>query len=90
MITREVEVVIVVRVTVDETKFTPEFMAEFAAAITNYDTVEEHVENLAWLHARGIVEEGDRVEGYGPLDELGVGFTVTSEEQHLLEEEARS
>lgn len=89
MITREVEVKMIVRVTVDETKFTREFLAEFAQAITNYDTVEEHICYLACLHARGVVDSYDRLEGYGPLKEFGVDFDVVSENDQLLEEELR-
>jgi hypothetical protein len=89
MITREVEVTQIVRVTVDETKFTPEFLADFAKAITNYDSVEEHICYLARMHVRAEIESDSRLEGYGLLHDFGVDFEILSEEDRLLEEEPR-
>lgn len=76
MITKQVEVVQLVEVTVDETKFTPEFMAEFRESFYDYSTVNDHIEHLAQLQARGLInmpEINNRfIEGYGPANEMGI------------------
>lgn len=87
MITRDVEITRVVRVTVDETKFTPEFLEEFARFITNYDTVDEHITYLAGLHAAGVIDESSFAEGYGKLEDFGVRFEIIADEDRILEEE---
>lgn len=77
MITKEYEVTGFVRVTVDESKFTPEFMAEFRESFFPYETIEEHLEHLANLFARGVVDNSDTfIEGYGPPQEMGIRFAV--------------
>lgn len=66
------------RVEVDETKFTPEFFAEFSRYMWAMDSVEEAVAHLADLFARGMIR-GDRnefIEGYGPAAEMGIRFIV--------------
>lgn len=78
MRTFTVEVTQTVEVTLDETKFTPEFMAEFNSTITDFgDDLEEHAKHLAWVHATRVedlayVMTAPFVEGYGPVDELGI------------------
>lgn len=76
MITKEVVVTQIVRVTVDDTKFTPEFFAEFEESFFPYGTVEQHIEHLAQLHARGVVDDGDFIEGYGPAKDMGIKLDV--------------
>lgn len=66
----------VVSVTVDEAKFTPEFYAEFQASMFPYDTLEKHMEHLAQLHARGVVDDTDFIEGYGPAKDMGIKLDV--------------
>lgn len=67
-----------VEVTLDETKFTPEFFAEFNSSISDWgDDMERHAEHLAWVHATGVenltyVRKAPFVEGYGPVDEMGI------------------
>ena len=61
----------VVTVTVDETKFTPEFYAEFRASMYPFDSLDEHIEHLAQLHARGIADgPNDFIEGYGRISHV--------------------
>lgn len=83
MITKTVAVTSYVKVTLDETKFTPEWMAEFRRGFYDFDTLGDHIEHLAQLTAREIVDENydyDKlgitphpfVEGYGPLNEMGI------------------
>ncbi|MBY6244189.1 hypothetical protein [Methylosinus sp. Sm6] len=80
------EVTQIVRVIVDETKFTPEFLAEFAKAITNYDSVDEHICYLARMHVRAEIEPYSRLEGYGLLHDFGIDFEIISEADRLLQE----
>ena len=64
-----------VDVTIDSAKFSPEFMAEFRESFFRFTTVEEHVEHLGQLHARGLAGYGRGeyfVEGYGPLSSMGI------------------
>lgn len=74
--TFQVEVTQLVEVTLDESKFDEAFMEEFRHSFYQFDTIEEHAEHLAQLHARGVVEldsySGEFVEGYGPQGEMGI------------------
>jgi hypothetical protein len=71
-----VEVTQVVTVTLDETKFTPEFMEEFRGHFFDFETIDEHAEHLAQLAARGVIEpskySGEFIEGYGPSADMGI------------------
>lgn len=87
MLTREVEVTRRVKVTVDETKFTPEFMAEFRESFFPFEEVREHVAHLGALFARGAIDEfDDFIEGYGPPKEMGIRLEAVpwSEEVEVL------
>lgn len=82
IITRDVEVRQVIRVTVDADKFDQQFMEEFRASFFRFDTIDEHLHHLAQLTARGIIDDCNKkqfVEGYGPLDEMGVVVFDTGE-----------
>ena len=68
---RVVMVSMEVEVTVDETTFTPEFMAEFEARFFPFDTIEDHICHIAQLEARGVLCR-DFTEGYGPLARMGI------------------
>lgn len=66
-VTQEIEV------TVDESRFTPEFMAAFSRAFFDCETIEEHVLYIAKSYAMGIVaHNGDFLEGYGILRDFGI------------------
>lgn len=73
---RTVTVTHVVKVTVDETKFTEEWMAEFRRHFYPFDTLDEHIEHLGELFSRGLINEfGDPfIEGYGNASEMGIRF----------------
>lgn len=75
-----------VEVEIDETKFTPEFLAEFRSSFYQFDTVDEHVGHLAQLYARGLIADfGDPfIEGYGHQSEMGIRLC---EVRHSLETE---
>lgn len=83
-----------VEVTLDETKFTPEFFAEFNTTIGYKGgddgdiewALRNHAEHLAWVHAVGIEDLGSStafVEGYGLIVDMGIKARVTSEETDL-------
>lgn len=59
-----------VSVEIDETKFDEAFMAEFRKSFFQFDTVQEHVEHIAQLEARGLLQ--DFTEGYGPIKDFGI------------------
>lgn len=75
------EVTQTVEVTVDEAKFTPEFMAEFRAHFFDFDTVADHAGHIAQLQARGVIEldisRDEFIEGYGPASGMGIAAKVT-------------
>lgn len=86
MKTFQVEVTQIVTVVVDETKFDEAFMEEFRASFYQFDTLEEHVEHLAQLEARGLIDVfGERfIEGYGPADEMGIKTSSEVDEIDIL------
>jgi hypothetical protein len=59
------------RVTLDETKFTPEFAEEYERYIGFMDGIEDHARHLAQLEARGI-DTTQFVEGYGETAAMGI------------------
>lgn len=76
-----------VDVTLDETKFTPEFFGEFGSTIAPWDTIEEHVEHLAWVQASGLEDLSGKadpfVEGYGPVKDFGITASITDTETEI-------
>lgn len=85
MTTFNVAVTQVVAVTIDETKFDDVFMEEFRDSFFNFDEIEEHAEHLAQLYARGICDNGDFIEGYGPAKEMGIRFTDIERYKEIVE-----
>lgn len=79
-----VEVRQTVRVNVDESKFTPEFMAEFRASMYPFTSIAQHVEHLAQLYARGIYSDDSFIEGYGPAKDFGIRFDLVSASEELV------
>jgi hypothetical protein len=77
MVKQTVVVTTEVDVSIDESKFTEEWMAEFRQHFYSFTTVQDHIEHLAQLYARGVIDgfENEFVEGYGPLKEMGISFT---------------
>ena len=70
----------VIEVTVDESKFTDAFMAEFRASLYPFQNINDHVGHLGQLHARGLADNHSFIEGYGPADEMGIKFEVCDQE----------
>lgn len=79
------------QVEVDETKFTEDFFAEFSSVMWHMDTVEEAVEHLADLFARGMIRGGEDefIEGYGPAREMGIRFIVENASAHPVSADLR-
>lgn len=65
-----------VTISVDETKFTDEFMKEFREDFYDFSTIDQHIKHLAWLYATGKITGyfDEFVEGYGKLSDFGVEF----------------
>ena len=63
-----------VSVEVDESKFTPEFLAEFRENFQELETLDDHYEYLAELYATGRIKgyPSEEVEGYGKLADMGI------------------
>lgn len=77
----------VVSVTVDETKFTPEFLADFQKSMYPLKSVDDHIEHLAQLYARGIHDSFSTfIEGYGPPKEMGIECKVTDVTEEIQRE----
>ncbi|UTU08054.1 hypothetical protein CcrC1_gp368 [Caulobacter phage C1] len=86
---RQIEVKTIVRVEVDETKFTPEFMEEYSKYFNFRDTVEEHQEYLGRIFAAGIIDgfQEEFVEGYGKLKDMGIRLSLLQETAEVLHEQ---
>lgn len=66
-----------VEVTVDESKFTPQFMESFRRHFYGFQTIDEHIDHIAQARARGLIQSSaDFLEGYGPLKDFGVAVRV--------------
>lgn len=64
-----------VEVELDESKFDDKFMEEFRASFYQFDNITEHVEHIAQLQARGVIDlecTPEFIEGYGPSNEMGI------------------
>ena len=91
--TFEVDVTQTVRVELDESRFTPEWMEDFRDHFYRFDTLEEHAAHLAQMCARGMTANfGDPfIEGYGRTSEMEIKFKVVDQVEDvraLSEEEA--
>lgn len=74
-----------VAVTLDEAKFTPQFLDEFASHFFDFDCVEQHAEHIGQLAAREVHSFNKHlprefVEGYGPIGEMGISAEITGTE----------
>lgn len=84
MQTHTVRVEQIVEVSIDETKFTPEFMAEFNLTMYRFGSLTKHIEHLAQLYARGIADEFSFIEGYGNASEFGIKFRQIDGYQEII------
>lgn len=58
----------------DPARFTDEFMEEFREHFYDYDTIEEHLEHIAYNYFVNGTSEDDFLEGYGVLKDFGIKF----------------
>lgn len=72
--TKNVEVIFNVDVTVDETKFTKEFLDNFSKFFQKLDNLQEHIEHIAVLGVNGQLSEF--TEGYGTLADMGIKVKI--------------
>lgn len=74
---KKVQVTSVVNVTIDESKFTSEFMQEFRESYYPFKTIDDHIQHLGQMYARGLYSEiPGFIEGYGPANEMGISFST--------------
>lgn len=86
MVTKTVEVTQSIKVTIDETKFTKEFLEHFASYMFPFAGIDDHIEHLAQMHARGMADfPSTFIEGYGTAEDMGISFEVV--EQHEVIED---
>lgn len=77
VVTHTVGVTRTVEVTIDESKFTAKFLAEFREHFYPYSDIRQHIEHLAWLAAADRLEDGGTfADGYGLLAEMGIKLRV--------------
>lgn len=84
-----------VAIELDTEHFTEEFMAEYREGFGNFHTLEEHAQHLGYLCARdewGQYSDRDKfIEGYGPLNEMGIEFEeIEFADARVIDEEAVS
>lgn len=72
-----------VKVTLDESKFTPEFMEEFRRYFYPFYSLGDHAEHIAQLAARELLTP-KFTEGYGPLADMGIEAKVISGEEVII------
>lgn len=72
---KTIDVIFSVKVNVDESKFTLEFMEHFSRYFYEFETIEEHMEHIAQLAARDMLDT-DFTEGYGALKDMGISAKV--------------
>lgn len=81
---KTVRVIQEIEVDLDETKFTPEFMAEFRESFYPFTTLDEHRCHLAQIFARGIGDGASFIEGYGPAKGMGISFRQIEQEEEII------
>lgn len=99
MRTFTVDVTQTIEVTLDDTKFTPEFFKEYNESITYRGgddgdiewALRNHAEHLAWVHATGVEaldyvtpSAAAFVEGYGPASDMGIKAREIATETEVL------
>jgi hypothetical protein len=82
--TKTVAVTQYVTVTIDESKFTPEFLEEFRKDFYPLDSLDDHIEHLAQQTARSVCPETKHwtdafIEGYGPAKDMGIETSINDD-----------
>jgi len=81
---KTVKVAQYVKVTIDESKFDETFMKEFQENFYNFTSIDDHIEHLAQLYARGLYDNGDFIEGYGNTKDMGIKFNIECQENEII------
>lgn len=86
--TKTVAVTQYVTVTIDESKFTPEFMEEFRGDFYPFDSINDHIEHLAQLTARCIISQtkhypDEFIEGYGTAEDMGIETSINDRDNEI-------
>lgn len=87
-VTKRVLVEQEIDVTIDVSKFTPQFLSSFDEAFHNFGgDIDEHFKHLAQLYARGVTQgyRNDFVEGYGELGEMNIKFLARGCDEEIIE-----
>lgn len=80
-----VEVTNCVEITLDETKFDAEFFRQFNESIHDFgNDLTEHARHLAVLYVRGVADNDEFIEGYGPAKDMGLKFHTIDEWDDLV------
>ncbi len=62
-----------IKITVDESKFTPEFNKSFSEVFHLKENTDDHIKYIAELYGRGVItSDREFVEGYGILRDFGI------------------
>lgn len=64
-----------IEVELDESKFDESFMDEFREGFFPFYELEDHVEHIAQLQARGVIDisyGSEFIEGYGPSQDMAI------------------
>lgn len=86
MLTKEIAVTQWIKVTIDESKFDAQFMDEYRQFYHPFYDLDDHLKHLAQLHARGIYDNDDFIEGYGPARDMGIQFEFVDQSERVEEE----
>ena len=81
--TKTVYVTLEIEVTLDESKFTPEFNEEFNACFFEACSINDHYEHLAQMFARGVCDDDRFIEGYGDPKSMGIQFRHVDTETEI-------
>lgn len=82
--TKTVYVTLEIEVTLDESKFTPEFEEEFNTTFFMTHSINDHYEHLAQMFARGVCDNSSFIEGYGLPKDMGIELCHVSTETEIV------
>jgi hypothetical protein len=70
-----------ITIEIDESKFDDQFMEEFRQSFFPFFDIDDHIEHIAQLQARGVIDlefnKTEFIEGYGPAHEMGIRYVST-------------
>lgn len=79
----EINVTQTVKVTLDESKFSKEFLEKFKDFFHDFDDIEEHAKHLAYHEARNMIGYDGFVEGYGNIQNMGISLEITEQSEYI-------